>query len=201
MTSHTSKRPATLIMLSTLLIVQVLSTSCGATAPEPVLPPAESPISPLSPSPTAPNNGLLPATSTPVLLLPTSTSLTTPIQITPSTEEESPIGKPKGKLSFRLQLLADPAVSQQDAEAQAQILSLPASGPGSLLRNEQGELLVYIRLTDTSEVNLVALTEVGATVTHVAEAYRTVTAYISATQLSVLAKVNIVESVQEALSP
>ncbi|MBI1878922.1 MAG: hypothetical protein HYR94_12015 [Chloroflexi bacterium] len=97
--------------------------------------------------------------------------------------------------------MADPAVSQQDAEAQAQILSLPASGPGSLLRNEQGELLVYIRLTDTSEVNLVALTEVGATVTHVAEAYRTVTAYISATQLSVLAKVNIVESVQEALSP
>jgi hypothetical protein len=69
------------------------------------------------------------------------------------------------------------------------------------MKNENGELLVYIRLTDTSEVNLAALAKVGATVTHVAEAYRTITAYIHPTQLSALANMDIVESVQEALTP
>ena len=110
-------------------------------------------------------------------------------------------GKPEGKLSFRLQLLAQPAIGVQDNETQAQTLNLPASGPGSLMKNENGELLVYIRLTDTSEANLAALAKVGAMVTHVAEAYRTVTAYIRPTQLSALAKMDIVESVQEALRP
>jgi hypothetical protein len=128
--------------------------------------------------------------------------LATSAQPTPAAEEEGlSNGKQKGKLSFRLQLLADPAVSQQDAEAQAQTLNLPASGPGSLMKNENGELLVYIRLTDTSEANLAALAKVGAMVTHVAEAYRTVTAYIRPTQLSALAKMDIVESVQEGLRP
>jgi hypothetical protein len=81
------------------------------------------------------------------------------------------------------------------------MLGLPASGSGSLLRNENGELLVYIRLVDTSESSLEMLAETGVTIVHVAEAYRTVTVYISTTQLSALAALDIVESVQEELSP
>jgi hypothetical protein len=109
--------------------------------------------------------------------------------------------KPAGKLSFRLQLLAQPGIGILDAETQAEVLSLPASGPGSLLRNEDGEILVYIRLTKVTTANLQALREAGAKIVHIAEAYRTITAYVGFDRLATVADVPAVESVQEELTP
>ncbi|HXW00713.1 MAG TPA: hypothetical protein VEC93_20010, partial [Anaerolineae bacterium] len=110
-------------------------------------------------------------------------------------------GKPEGKLSFRLQLLAQPAIGVQDNEAQAQILNLPASGPGSLMKNENGELLVYIRLTEISAANLQALTDAGAKIVHIAEEYRIISAYVGFDRLISVASLSTVESVHEEYSP
>ncbi|MBI1878921.1 MAG: hypothetical protein HYR94_12010, partial [Chloroflexi bacterium] len=109
--------------------------------------------------------------------------------------------KPEGKLSFRLQLLVQPAIGVQDNETQAQILSLPANGPGSLLRNEHGELLVYIRLTDVSAPHVQTLKDTGANIVHIAEEYKIITAYIRIDRLLSVAGLAAVQSVQEELKP
>jgi len=105
------------------------------------------------------------------------------------------------KLSFRLQLLAQPVIGMQSAETQAEMLSLPASGPGSLIKDEDGEVLVYIRINDVSAANLQAITDAGADIVHVAEEYRTITAYVGFDRLTIVAGVNAVEAVQEVLTP
>lgn len=110
-------------------------------------------------------------------------------------------GQPEEKLSFRLQLLAQPVFGAQDIETQAQQLSLPASGPGSLLRNEAGEILVYIRLNSVAAASLDALAKAGAKIVHIAAEYRTVTAYIGSERLLAVATVAGVESLQEELTP
>jgi hypothetical protein len=104
------------------------------------------------------------------------------------------------KLSPRLQLLASPDLSQQSAEEQARALGLPASGPGSLMRNENGEVLVYIRL-NSPESDLAALVEAGATIVHTAEDALTVTAYIHPTKLDELGKLDQVLNVREEIRP
>jgi hypothetical protein len=110
-------------------------------------------------------------------------------------------GNPAGKLSYRLQLLAQPAVGIQDADSQAELLHLPARGPGSLLKNEAGEILVYIRLTDLSADTLQALTDAGASPVHIAPAYHTVTAYVGFDRLLTVADIPAVQSIQEELTP
>jgi uncharacterized repeat protein (TIGR01451 family) len=97
-----------------------------------------------------------------------------------------------GKLSSRLAQLTQPAGGG------ISIQSLPA---GSLLQNEQGDLLVYMRLSDTSERSLQALTDAGATIVHLAEAYQTVTAYVPAARLPALADLEVVENIREELRP
>jgi hypothetical protein len=99
------------------------------------------------------------------------------------------------------QLADDPVLSQQDPHTQAQALGLPAEGPGSLLRNAQGDLLVYIRLTQISGASLKQLEEAGAVLVHVAAEQRTVTAYVAPAKLRALAEVAAVESVREELRP
>ena len=109
--------------------------------------------------------------------------------------------KPQGKLSARLQQLSDPALSAKDAQAQAVALSLPASGPGSLQRNDKGEVLVTVRMSDTSDANRAALQSAGATIVNVATAFHTITAYVRPDQLAALAALPTVEHIQEELSP
>jgi hypothetical protein len=106
-----------------------------------------------------------------------------------------------GKLSFRLQLLSEPALAQASADVQAEALSLPAKGPGSLLRNAEGKLLLYVAVSDISESAIKQLTQAGATVVNVAEAYCTVTIYAGSADLMPLANLPFVVSLKEALSP
>jgi hypothetical protein len=110
-------------------------------------------------------------------------------------------GNPEAKLSHRLNLLTQPAMAAQDADTQAEMLSLPARGPGSLLKNEAGELLVYIRLAEPSTPVLMALEDAGASILHVDPTYRMVTAHVGTDRLLAVASVPGVESVHEELTP
>ncbi len=134
---------------------------------------------------------------------PTEPAVSEPISpISPVPQEEDMlIDKPTGKLSPRLAALADPSVFQQDLEAQAEALGLPVSGTGSLMRNEAGDVLVYIRMADTSSDNQQLLTEAGAEIINVAEDYSTVTAYVNPQNLSALADLEVVESIREEVTP
>lgn len=119
-----------------------------------------------------------------------------------SETEPAPIrGKSGSKLSTRLQRLTEASLLQEDEETQAQELGLPASGPGSLMRNENGDVLVVIRLADTSEATLAEVETLVASMENVAEEFNTVTAYINPAQLAALAALESVESIQEELSP
>lgn len=119
-----------------------------------------------------------------------------------TTEGTAPLGnKPQDKLSARLQQLSSPDLSAKDAQAQAAALNLPASGSGSLQRNDKGEVLVTVRMSDTSEANRAALQAAGATIINVATAFRTVTTYVRPDQLAALAALPAVEHLQEELRP
>ncbi len=109
--------------------------------------------------------------------------------------------KPASKLSYRLELLSQPGMGAQGLEVQARRLSLPPSGPGSLLRSDGGQVLVYVRMASISEADLAALSRAGAQVVHVSQAYRVVTAYVYASALPALAALGAVVRVQEALAP
>lgn len=105
------------------------------------------------------------------------------------------------KLSERLSFLSRPTIQTQDTATQAYMLSLPPSGPGSLVTNTQGELLVYVHMKTITEADLDALRRAGARIIHVATAYSTVTAYISVAQLNTVAAVDAVEHIREVLAP
>jgi hypothetical protein len=111
-------------------------------------------------------------------------------------------GKSTGKLTLRLQMLADsPALRAASADEQARALSLPAQGPGSLVRDAQGRILVSIRTGDVSDSFQMALRDAGAVVTNVSERYQTVTAYVPPAQLEAIAALTAVQNVQEELAP
>ena len=110
--------------------------------------------------------------------------------------------RPSGKLSFRLQALANvPALSAMNAQDQAAALSVAPEGPGSLAKDAQGKLLVYIRVADLSDAGLQNLQRAGAEVVHVSPEYMVVTAYVDASSLNALEGLQSVLSVQEALRP
>ena len=124
----------------------------------------------------------------------------TPMNVNPTTRLTP--GKPTGKLSARLELLANsPSLRAASAEEQAGALSLPTQGAGSLMRDEQGRLQVNIRMADTLETQLQALRAAGAVITNVSERYHTVTAFVAPADLSAIANLAAVESVEEELSP
>lgn len=111
--------------------------------------------------------------------------------------------KPAAKLSPRLRVLTQSAAALGFAndEAQIEALNLAVEGQGSLLTNEQGELLVYVQITDTTSPTLQLLTDAGAEVVHVSDEYSTVTAYIPLHQLATVAQLTAVESIHEELQP
>lgn len=108
---------------------------------------------------------------------------------------------PTGKLSFRLAMLANPDIYHLDPTIQSQRVGLPERGPGSLVRNQQDDLLVYIRLTDAPGTGINDFKAVGATITNEARGYGIITAFIAPARLNDLARLEGVQTVQEVLSP
>ena len=115
----------------------------------------------------------------------------------------SPVApKPTGKLSARLEMLAQsPSLRVASADEQARALSLPAQGPGSLMRDEHGRLLVTIGTTDFSDSGLQALRDAGVVITNVSEQYRVVTAFVAPDDLITVVTLPAVHSVVEELTP
>ncbi len=113
------------------------------------------------------------------------------------------IGREKGgKLSFRLRALANhPLLSTLSVDDRAAALSVAPEGPGSLMRNAEGKLLVYVGVNDVSEDTLQKLGSAGAEITHVSEQYLTVTAYVDLSALTVLEGLQGVSGVREVLRP
>lgn len=133
----------------------------------------------------------------------TTAATSAPAAATSAPAAGTPIapGKPTGKLSQVLALLADPTVSTQSAEAQASAVGLPASGPGSLMRSDAGEVLVVIRMSDVADSSVAAVEQAGARVVNTATDLAIITAYIRPDQLSDLEAVPAVQNVREELSP
>lgn len=124
----------------------------------------------------------------------------TPTMVSPAARPT--LAKPAGKLSARLQMLAQsPALGAASADEQARALSLPAQGPGSLMRDAQGRLLVNIRTADVSPNGQQELHEAGAVITNVSERYQVVTAFVAVSDLAAIASLPAVQSVQEELAP
>src|SRR5262245_26131170 len=71
------------------------------------------------------------------------------------------VGNKGGKLSSRLLVLShDPVKSSSESE-QADALSLPRSGTGSLVRHAGGRVVLQVRMSDTSAAALDRLTSHG----------------------------------------
>ena len=104
-------------------------------------------------------------------------------------------------LSVRLHALADPTGQTRSGRIVTSNLSLPSSGPGSLQRSPQGEVLVTIRTRDTTAATQAALVAAGVRIRHVAAEYRTLTAFVAPAALQAVAAVDGVEYVGEALAP
>lgn len=144
---------------------------------------------------------------------PESASAPTPADATAAADTTSMIGrppsshtpdmltKPTGKLSSVLSQLAQPSIATASAEQQAQALGLPATGPGSLIRNDKDQVLVVVRVGEVSDATLAALRAAGATIVNTADAYRSVTMYISPDHLHDLEAVPGVENIREETRP
>jgi hypothetical protein len=101
-----------------------------------------------------------------------------------------------------LQQLADtPSLRTASPEEQARALSLPAKGPGSLVRDTQGRILVTIRTTDVSDSFQSTLRAAGIDIQNVSDRYQSVTAFVPLGSLSAIAALPAVQNVQEELTP
>lgn len=103
-------------------------------------------------------------------------------------------------LSTRLAELARGRVAAQPEGAQADRVSLPGQGPGSLLRDGE-RLIVNIRVSSTGDRVLDAITAVGAEIVSVNAQFGTVDASVLPGDLRALAAAEGVEYLGENLTP
>jgi hypothetical protein len=111
------------------------------------------------------------------------------------------VRKVAGPLSARLAALAQAERMPVDRAATMRALSLPERGPGSLMTDAAGDLLVYIRVVSVDARSQAALSAAGARITHASERYGVITALVSPRRLAAVAAAPGVVSVQEALAP
>ena len=143
--------------------------------------------------------GLVGCATGPAPTPPTATAI--PAQSSSPVPSEIPVTS-VGKLSARLALLAQSEPLQRATPAeQAKALGLPASGPGSLVRDAQSRILVTIRTADVSDAFQQALRGAGADVQNISERYQSITAYVPLTKLTTIAALPAVQNIQEELAP
>lgn len=107
---------------------------------------------------------------------------------------------PGDALSPRLAELASPTVRSAPRAAQAARLSLPRSGPGSLLRRGN-RVLVDVRFDHGAAGSVDSLRAAGAQVLHVGRRYETVTVAARPADLPALGSVPGVAGASEVLTP
>ncbi len=108
------------------------------------------------------------------------------------------------KLSDRMSRLT--TLEQEHALAhsvrrQSRQIGLAGSGPGSLQRDSEGRVLVYVRLRDVSNDTLADLRGAGASIANVSRELDTVTAAVGTESVDEVAALGSVLSVEEVLAP
>ena len=121
--------------------------------------------------------------------------------LVPGMARAAGLAKPAGKLSGRLQALAQPGVMALSAADQARRLGLPARGGGSLVRDSQGRVLAYLRVSRIDHDTVAALKNAGARIVHQAPEYGIITAYLDPARLPRVSGLAAVRHVQEAVAP
>ncbi|MGA9762462.1 MAG: Calx-beta domain-containing protein [Gaiellaceae bacterium] len=106
-----------------------------------------------------------------------------------------------GKLSSRLRLLSQPSALKASTEAQATLAGLPQSGPGSLLRTGDEQLIVYVRPSGSFASAREAVESVGATILNSSARAGVLTVSVSPSRLQALGKLATVAAAWEALAP
>ena len=109
-------------------------------------------------------------------------------------------GKPTD-MTPRLAAVASPAVATSSAAVQAAAAGLPAEGPGSLLRDPQGRLVVDVTLADGSPTGLASLAGVGAELVATDGGPVLATVVVPATALRALAALPAVAYLAEVPAP
>ncbi len=171
--SALNNSPRKVLLFCTAMMLMLAGCSGAETATPPI--PKNSPSSPVSAPPPTP---------------------------TGNSPTQSFLPKATGKLSARLaKLVETPALLSGSPEEQARALSLPEQGPGSLIRDAQGRLLVNIRLSDLSAAQLQSLQDAGCVGTTVHAEYHTITAYVAVDDLSNVSDLSAVQSIAEELTP
>jgi hypothetical protein len=105
-----------------------------------------------------------------------------------------------GELSARLAELSEPSLRSASPPEQARRLSLPAHGPGSLLR-QGSRVLVEVRFGRGAAAKAADLRAAGARVVDVSRDYQTVTVAAKPADLRRLSAVPGVEAATQVLSP
>lgn len=104
-------------------------------------------------------------------------------------------------LSGRLAQLASPGLRDKSEAEQAQALSLPDSGPGSLFRGPDGSVRVSIPVLTTKPSMIARLEQAGASIMEIAHSFSTVTATVPVSRLNDVANTAGVVSVDPVLAP
>src|SRR5262249_33006458 len=106
-----------------------------------------------------------------------------------------------GKLSTRLRALSGASLQSAPESAQAAAVSLPKSGPGSLVRHAGGRLVVQVRMSDLSNASIARLATHGARLISSSPSYITVTVDGPPGALRTIANDPAVSYVSEVLAP
>lgn len=119
----------------------------------------------------------------------------------PKLSASTPTMRRGGKLSPRLSVLGGKQSLAAARAAAPAVFSLPASGPGSLVRRADGRLLVEIRTANTTAATVARLRARGAAVVNVSARNKTVTAAVVPSVLAAIASDAAVKYVNEVLAP
>jgi hypothetical protein len=105
------------------------------------------------------------------------------------------------ELSSRLAMLSGADLRSAPEPAKARALSLLPHGPGSLLRDPAGDLIVNVRVSGDARGRVAGLRDAGASIVAVAPAYHLISVSAGEGALRSIARAPGVESVTEELTP
>ena len=105
------------------------------------------------------------------------------------------------ELSSRLAMVSGAGLRSAPEPEQARAVSLLPHGPGSLLRDPAGNLIVNVRVSGAARERVAGLRDAGASIVAVAPAYHLISVSAGEEALRSIARAPGVESVTEELTP
>jgi hypothetical protein len=105
------------------------------------------------------------------------------------------------ELSSRLAIVSGAGLRSAPEPEQARAVSLLPHGPGSLLRDPAGDLIVNVRVSGDARERVPGVRDAGASIVAVAPGYHLISASAGEGELRAIARAPGVESVTEELTP